>query len=61
MDRISNIQGKEDGYFNFNDIVEGICNKMVYRHPHVFGDSHMNTSSEVLLECEDLKKKEKNI
>ena len=53
--------GKEDGYFNFNDIVEGICNKMVYRHPHVFGDSHMNTSSEVLLEWEDLKKKEKNI
>ena len=53
--------GKEDGYFNFNDIVEGICNKMVYRHPHVFGDSHMSTSSEVLLEWEELKKKEKSI
>lgn len=53
--------GKEDGYFNFNDIVEGICNKMVYRHPHVFGDANMSTSSEVLLEWEELKKKEKSI
>ena len=53
--------GKEDGYFNFNDIVEGICNKMVYRHPHVFGYANMSTSSEVLLEWEELKKKEKSI
>ena len=52
--------GKEDGYFNFSDVVEGICNKMVYRHPHVFGDSKLQSSDEVLAKWEDIKKKEKN-
>ena len=52
--------GKDDGYFNFNDIVEAICNKMIYRHPHVFKDSEVNNSEDVLLQWEELKKKEKN-
>ena len=30
--------GKEDGYFDINDVIEGICNKMINRHPHVFGN-----------------------
>ena len=30
--------GKEQGLFDFNDIVEGICEKMIRRHPHVFAD-----------------------
>lgn len=30
---------EEAGHFNFNDVVEGICDKMVRRHPHVFGDA----------------------
>ena len=29
--------GKEDGYFDIGDIIGGICDKMVSRHPHVFG------------------------
>ncbi|NRX29852.1 MazG family protein [Clostridium beijerinckii] len=28
--------GKEDGYFDIGDVIEGICNKMISRHPHVF-------------------------
>ena len=36
--------GKEDGYFDLMDIIEWNINKMVYRHPHVFGDDEANTS-----------------
>ena len=28
---------QEAGYFTFDDVVDGICKKLVYRHPHVFG------------------------
>ena len=51
--------GKEDGYFNMNDIIESISNKMIYRHPHVFGDSSKETSQQVVDSWEELKKKEK--
>jgi MazG family protein len=55
------IIGKEDGYFNINDIIEGICNKMIYRHPHVFGNETAESSKEVLVNWEELKKKEKGL
>ncbi|MBL4930632.1 nucleoside triphosphate pyrophosphohydrolase [Clostridium paridis] len=55
------IIGKEDGYFNIGDIIEGICNKMIYRHPHVFGDETADSSKEVLVNWEELKKKEKGL
>ena len=29
--------GQEAGAFTFDDVVDGICKKLVYRHPHVFG------------------------
>lgn len=51
---------KEEGYFNFNDVVHGIYNKMVYRHPHVFGDNKIENTEEVLINWDELKKKEKN-
>lgn len=52
--------GKEDGYFDIGDIIEGICNKMISRHPHVFRNSNkIDSSEEVLEKWEDLKKKEK--
>ena len=28
---------QEAGYFTFDDVVDGICKKLTYRHPHVFG------------------------
>ena len=52
--------GKEDGYYNLSDIIEGICNKMIYRHPHVFGNADVNTTEEVLANWDELKKKEKH-
>ena len=52
--------GKEDGYFDISDVIEGICNKMVSRHPHVFKDcNELNSSDEVLVKWDELKKKEK--
>jgi len=52
--------GKEDGYFDISDIIEGICNKMISRHPHVFKkSSELNSSEEVLAKWDELKKKEK--
>ena len=52
--------GKEDGYFDISDVIEGICNKMVSRHPHVFkGCNELNSSDEVLVKWDELKKKEK--
>ncbi|GIM30186.1 MazG family protein [Clostridium polyendosporum] len=51
--------GKEDGYFDIGDIIEGICNKMIERHPHVFGEGVAKTSGEVVVKWEEIKKKEK--
>src|SRR5437763_58287 len=28
---------KEEGYFNLQEVIEGECEKLIYRHPHVFG------------------------
>jgi tetrapyrrole methylase family protein/MazG family protein len=53
--------GKEEEFFSINDVIEGICNKMIYRHPHVFGEESINTSSKVLESWDELKKKEKGI
>lgn len=52
--------GKEDGYFDIGDIIEGICNKMISRHPHVFGNNDkINSAEDVIARWDDLKKKEK--
>lgn len=52
--------GKEDGYFDMSDVIEGICNKMISRHPHVFKScNELNSSDEVLVKWDELKKKEK--
>lgn len=51
--------GKDDGYFNIYDVIESICNKMIFRHPHVFGDKDVKTSDDVLKDWDNLKKEEK--
>lgn len=53
--------GSEEGYLNFNDIVTGVCNKMYYRHPHVFGNVKAKTLDEALNSWETAKEKEKDI
>jgi MazG family protein len=39
--------GEEQGSFVFADVVDAICRKLVRRHPHVFGDDHARTSTQV--------------
>lgn len=51
---------KESGSFDIDDIADGICKKMVLRHPHVFGDVTVKDSSEVLKNWEAIKKSEKS-
>jgi len=50
--------GREEGYFDINDVVEGICKKMIDRHPHVFGDMRIDSSSQVLANWDKIKNKE---
>jgi tetrapyrrole methylase family protein / MazG family protein len=51
--------GAEDRAFSAGDVVEGIAAKMVRRHPHVFGDDTAESSAEVLVRWEEIKKAEK--
>lgn len=49
----------ETNSFNINDIAKCINEKMISRHPHVFGDTVVKNAEEVLVNWEALKKKEK--
>jgi tetrapyrrole methylase family protein/MazG family protein len=51
--------GKERGEFDINDVIEGSCEKMVRRHPHVFKDKKLETAKEVLNQWADIKEDEK--
>jgi tetrapyrrole methylase family protein/MazG family protein len=51
--------GKEHGSFTAQDVIRGIATKMVRRHPHVFGDSSVKDSEDVLRNWEEIKKQEK--
>ena len=51
---------EEQGNFNLNDVADGVCKKLIYRHPHVFGDVSVSSTGEVLTNWEALKRKEKH-
>lgn len=54
----------EQNRFNFDDVCDGICKKLVYRHPHVFGEVKADTPEEVLKNWDNRKaaaKSEKKI
>ena len=50
----------EQNSFDFDDVCDGICKKLIYRHPHVFGELKVDTSAEVLKNWDILKSKSKN-
>ena len=52
--------GEETGDFDITDVIDGICKKMIYRHPHVFSDTVVNNVDDILKNWDELKKKEKN-
>jgi XTP/dITP diphosphohydrolase len=50
--------GSELGAFTLADVADGISNKLIYRHPHVFADVHADTSEQVKHNWEELKTRE---
>ena len=51
--------GAEAGAFNYTDVANGVCDKLIYRHPHVYGDIHADTPEEVKQNWEALKLRKK--
>ena len=49
----------EQGGFTFDDICDGVCKKLIYRHPHIFGDVSVSSADEVLENWDRLKRIEK--
>ena len=60
MQVLFNIHIEEDaGRFTTDDVTDHICKKLIFRHPHVFGTAAADTSEEVLVNWEALKRQEK--
>ena len=49
----------EQGLFTIDDVIDGLCRKMVRRHPHVFGDVKVNSVEEGLALWNEIKLQEK--
>ena len=52
--------GEEEGLFDYADVADSLCDKLIYRHPHVYGDIHANTPDQVKENWEALKLRKKN-
>lgn len=52
--------GKEMGLFDIADVMNLICDKLIFRHPHVFGDVEVSGAGEVIQNWEQLKRREKD-
>jgi XTP/dITP diphosphohydrolase len=50
----------EQNRFDISDVIDALCDKLIYRHPHVFGEVKVSNSTEVTENWEQLKIKEKN-
>lgn len=50
----------EKGMFTIDDVVDGVCEKMIRRHPHVFGDVEIHSPEEGLALWNEIKKQEKS-
>jgi len=50
---------EEEGLFTYREVIQGICEKMIRRHPHVFGQVQADTAETVLLNWEEIKRNEK--
>lgn len=47
------------GRFTMDDVCDGVVKKLLFRHPHVFGDGHKDSPESVLVSWEQLKRREK--
>ena len=53
------IFGREAGEFDIADVCNQLCQKLIYRHPHIYGRATVNSSNQVEDNWEQLKQKEK--
>ena len=51
---------REKNSFDLNDVADGVCKKMIERHPHVFGDVNAETSEQVIENWDVIKKQTKS-
>ena len=51
--------GSEKGAFDVADVLNAVCEKLIHRHPHIYGDVEANTEEEVKANWEAIKLKEK--
>lgn len=49
----------EEGRFNFSDVCDGVCKKLIERHPHVFAEVTVENSKEVLANWDQIKRQTK--
>lgn len=52
--------GSEDGSFDIADVCNKLCDKLIFRHPHVYGDAVAKSAGDVVLAWEKIKQKEKD-
>ena len=52
--------GKEQGEFDIADVCNKLCDKLIYRHPHIYGNVQVKNAEEVIGNWEQLKTKEKD-
>lgn len=50
---------RELGNFDIDDVADGVCKKFILRHPHIFGNTEVKDSCEVLENWDNIKRKEK--
>lgn len=50
----------ESNFFNITDVINHICEKLIYRHPHVFGETQVSNANDVVKNWEQIKMSEKN-
>jgi tetrapyrrole methylase family protein/MazG family protein len=50
---------EEAGEFSLHDVADGICKKLIVRHPHIFADIVVHSSDEVMDNWDEIKKREK--
>lgn len=51
--------GEDDGFFTVDEVIRGVTEKMIHRHPHVFGDVEVESTEDVNRNWEALKRQEK--
>ena len=50
---------KEEGFFTMDDVINGLAEKMIRRHPHVFGDEEYGSDEQNQARWEEIKRQEK--